>query len=227
MGSSVRELLGSLYAAANEEERRVWAIACARALGLGGIAISLGRELVWFSDATSARLEDLQFVLGQGPGLLLQDETAVREVPDLDRLLVQQWPQYAAEAEQLGVAALFVWPVHIGAVQVGTMTGYRRTTGPLSAQESAQGWLVADALAEHVLNHWPNGNGNGHGPGHAGAVDLHRAEVHQATGVLSETLGVSLAEALDRLRAEAYASGLSLTDTAHAVIHRELPDDTD
>ncbi|MGN9821320.1 ANTAR domain-containing protein [Streptomyces sp. SD11] len=235
MASTVQELLDRLPATVNEAERRIWAIACAQALGLGGMAISLDRELVWFTDDTSARLEDLQFVLGQGPGLFLKDDTDVRQLPDLSRLLARQWPQYAAEAEELGIAALFVWPVHIGAVQIGTLTGYRRTTGPLSAQQAAQGWLVADALAQHVLNRLPavslsnsNSNSNSNssnGPGHAGAVDLHRTEVHQATGVLSVKLGVPLAEALDHLRAEAYASGLSLTDTAHAIIRRELPDD--
>ncbi|MGW6012892.1 ANTAR domain-containing protein [Streptomyces sp. NPDC055210] len=233
MASTVQELLDSLAATASETERRVWAAACARALGLGGMAVSLGRELVWFTDETSARLEDLQFVLGQGPGLFLKDVTEVREVPDLSRLLARQWPQYAAEAEELGIAALFVWPVHIGAVQAGTMTGYRRTTGPLSTTQLAQGWLVADALARHVLNRLPavsvtsssSSSSSDDGPGHAGSVELHRTEVHQATGVLSVRLGVPLAEALDHLRAQAYTSGLSLTDTAHAVLRRELPDD--
>ncbi|MFE9685206.1 ANTAR domain-containing protein [Streptomyces sp. NPDC006285] len=215
--------MDSLHGAADDEQRRVWAVACAQALGLGGMAVSLGQELVWFSDTTSERLEDLQFVLGQGPGLFLQDEAAVRQVPDLGRVLARQWPQYAAEAGQLGIEALFVWPVHIGAVLVGTMTGYRRTPGPLTPQQSAEGWLVADTLAQHVLNHWPAGSEHGSGPGHAGAVDLHRTEVHQATGVLSEKLRIPLAEALDRLRAQAYTSGMSLTDTAHAVIRRELP----
>ncbi|MFD3572285.1 ANTAR domain-containing protein [Streptomyces sp. NPDC058644] len=222
MGSTVGELLVSLPAAAGQEQRRGWAVACAQALGLGGMAIALGQELVWFSDDTSARLEDLQFVLGQGPGQLFQDEAEVRELPDLGRLLARQWPQFAAEAEVLGIAALFVWPVRIGAVQVGTMTGYRRTVGPLTAQQAAQGQLVADALAQHVLNHWPASTDASNGPGHVGAVDLHRAEVHHATGVLSERLGIPLAEALDRLRARAYASGLSLSDTAHSVIHQEL-----
>ncbi|MEU3464734.1 ANTAR domain-containing protein [Streptomyces sp. NPDC006733] len=189
------------------------------------MAVSLGRELVWFSDATSGRLEDLQFVLGQGPALLSEDATDVREVPDLERLLAQQWPQYAAEAKGLGVAALFVWPVHIGALQVGTMTGYRRTPGALSTEQSAQGWLIADALAQHVLNHWPSHSG-GDDLGHAGAVELHRAVVHQATGVLSVRLDVPLAEALDRLRAHAYASGQSLTAAAHVILEQQLPQDT-
>ncbi|GAA2313524.1 ANTAR domain-containing protein [Streptomyces kunmingensis] len=225
MRSTVQELLDSLHAAATEEERRSWAVASAQALGLGGIAVSLGQELVWFSDDTSARLEDLQFVLGQGPSQLFKDEPGTREVPDLGKVLAQQWPQFTAEAEELGIAALFVWPVHIGAAQIGTMTGYRRTTGPLSAEQSAQGWLVADALAQQVLSRWPAGDECAPSSV-AGTVGLHRAEVHQATGVLSEKLGVPLAEALDRLRAQAYASGRSLSDTAHAIIERELPHDS-
>ncbi|MEU3461207.1 ANTAR domain-containing protein [Streptomyces sp. NPDC006733] len=224
MASEVTELLDCLSAAADEAERQGWAYSCALALGLGGLAVALGRELVWFSDDTSARLADLQFVLGQGPGLHVEAASTVCEVPDLGRLLAQQWPQYAAGAEGLGVAALFVWPVHIGAVQTGTLTGYRRTPGPLTAQQSAQGWLVADALAHHVLNRWPAAGHPGTDIGHAGAVELHRAEVHQATGVLSVRLGVPLHEALDRLRAYAYAQGLSLTDAAHATLEQELPD---
>ncbi|MFJ8826528.1 ANTAR domain-containing protein [Streptomyces sp. NPDC102467] len=227
MRSTVQELLDSLCAAASEEERRQWAVASAQALGLGGMAISLGQgqgqELVWFSDETSVRLEDLQFVLGQGPSQLFQSETGTREVPDLGQLLARQWPQFAIEAEALGIAALFVWPVHIGAAQVGTMTGYRRTAGPLTAEQSAQGRLVADALAQQLLNRWPDRGDPGKSSGGAGTVGLHRAEVHQATGVISERLGVSLVEALDRLRAQAYASGRSLSDTAHTVIERELP----
>ncbi|MFF0740351.1 ANTAR domain-containing protein [Streptomyces sp. NPDC004111] len=220
---SVREFLDGLSVPASEEERRQAALACASALGLGGMAVSLGQELVWFSDRTSARLEDMQFVLGQGPGLGVPEGSRLRAVPDLAALLEGQWPQYAAEAEKLGVAALFVWPVHIGAAQVGTMTGYRRTPGPLDERQAAQGWLVADALAQHVLNRWPANNAPGAGYGHAGAVALHRAEVHQATGILSEALGISLAEALDRLRARAYANGRSVVETALRVIEERLP----
>lgn len=226
MGSTVRELLVSLPAQAGEGQRRAWALACANALGLGGMAITVNRELVWFSDATSARLEDLQVVLGQGPALDFPDPAgAAREVPDLGQLLAERWPQFAPEAEELGVAALFVWPVHIGAVLAGRMTGYRRTVGPLTAQQRADGWLVADALADHVLAHWPATAEEGDGPGRAGAVDLHRAEIHQATGVLSHLLGVPLPEALDRLRARAYAQGRTLTDTARDLLDQELPHD--
>ncbi|KAA0925424.1 ANTAR domain-containing protein [Streptomyces apricus] len=223
MGASVRALLDSLRPAADEGQRREWAAACADALGLGGIAVSMGRELVWYSDPVSARVEDLQFVLGQGPSLFLAEDDKVLQLPDLARLPAERWPQFAAEAEELGVAALFVWPVHIGAVRAGTMTGYRRTAGPLSSRQTSEGWLVADALAEQVLQRWPSGTADYDDPNHSGTVDLHRAEVHQATGVLSARHGIPLAEALDRLRSQAYTSGRSLTETARSIVERELP----
>lgn len=224
-GATVEDLLGSLDLLVGEEEWRAWAGACAHALGLDGVAVSLGEELVWFSDLTSARLEDVQCVIGQGPGLFLLEEGGVLEVPDLDRLLVGQWPQFVPEAMELGVAALFVWPVNVGAAQVGTLTGYRRTAGPLAGRHLAEGFMVADSLAGHLLGRWPgmSAGEDGDGPGRAGAVDLHRAEVHQATGVLSVRLDVPAAEALARLRAQAFASGRSLTDTARIILEKELP----
>ncbi|MFI7386385.1 ANTAR domain-containing protein [Streptomyces sp. NPDC049813] len=226
MRSTVQELLDGLHAAADAPERRRWAAACARGLGLGGLAVSVGQELVWFSDDTSARLEDLQFVFGQGPSRHLAEATGTREFPDLTRLLQMQWPQFAAAAEELGIAALFVWPLHIGAVRVGTMTGYRRATGPLTARESSDGRVVADALARQLLDGWPdNGEPDRVCGAGAGSVGLHRAEVHQATGVLSELLGIPLAEALDRLRARAFASGRSLPDSARHILQQELPRD--
>lgn len=227
MGSTVRQLLGDLraMAGADEEQRRRWAIACAHGLGLGGIALTVSEELVWFSDQTSARLEDLQFLMGQGPALNGPDPDEVLQIPDISHLQAQQWPQFAVEVQALDIAALFVWPVRIGAAQVGTLTGYRHTPGPLTSQQCTEGWLVADILAEQVLARWPGASAPSNGPGTAGAVELHRAEVHQATGVLSHRLGVPLPEALDRLRARAYAADQPLTETARAVIRQELPHD--
>ncbi|MEU6994965.1 ANTAR domain-containing protein [Streptomyces sp. NPDC046465] len=193
MGSTVGQLLGTLraMAGADEEQRRQWAITCPHGLGLGGIALTVDQELVWFSDETSARLEDLQFLLGQGPALHGQNPTDVR----------------------------------IGAAQVGSLTGYRHTAGPLTPRQATEGWLVADILAEHILGRWPGASDPSNGPGTAEAVELHRAEVHEATGVLSHRLGVALPEALDRLRARVHASAQSLTETARAVIRQELPQD--
>ncbi|MEV5597447.1 ANTAR domain-containing protein [Streptomyces sp. NPDC052496] len=218
---SVRQLLAGLARAVDAEEHRVWALQCAHALGLEGVAVSLrwGAELVWFSDDTSARLEDAQFTLGQGPF-----SAPPYQVVDLSAGETERWPQFAAEAQALGVRAMFVWPVRAGGVRFGSLTGYRLTPGPLTAPQAADGLRVADALAGRLLTWRPDtGESAAHdGPGAAGAVDLHWVEVHQATGVLSCRLGVPLEEALVRLRARAFASGRHLTETARAILE-ELP----
>ncbi|WP_199931022.1 ANTAR domain-containing protein [Streptomyces sp. CB02923] len=222
----VQELLAGLRRAVDVGERRMWAVRCAHALGLEGIAVSLrwGAELVWFSDDISARLEDAQFTLGQGPGVEADFSEVPCQVADLGAGAGERWPQFADEALALGVRAMFVWPVRTGGARFGALTGYRRTPGPLTPPQAADGLRVADALAGRLLT-WRPDTGDSQpedGPGAAGAVDLHWVEVHQATGVLSCRLGVPLEEALVRLRAQAFVSGRPLTETARDIL-QELP----
>ncbi|MFI8998586.1 ANTAR domain-containing protein [Streptomyces sp. NPDC053542] len=219
---SVQELLDGLEWAVVKGKHRGWAVQCAHALGLGGIAVSIrrGAELVWFSDDISAQLEDAQFTLGQGPGLTADFTAGPCQVTDLEA--GGRWPHFAAEAQALGVRAVFVWPVRSGAARFGTLTGYRTAPGPLTAKQASDGLRVADALAGRLLAWRPDTDGSPHGPRIAGAIDLHRAEVHQATGVLSYRLGIPMEEALVRLRARAFATGRPLTDTAREIL-RELP----
>ncbi|MGW6063157.1 ANTAR domain-containing protein [Streptomyces sp. NPDC055189] len=220
---SVQQLLDSMEQAVDTGERRVWAARCAYALGLDGIAVSFrwGAELMWFSDDISARLEDAQFTLGQGPTLAADFSKVPCQVPDLEA--GERWPQFAEQARALGVRAAFVWPIQSGAARFGALTGYRKSTGPLTALQAADGLRVADALTSRLLA-WRSGAVTApNEPGKAGSVDLHWAEVHQATGVLSYRLGVPLEEALIRLRARAFASGRPLTETAREVLEQELP----
>ncbi|MEV8318023.1 ANTAR domain-containing protein [Streptomyces sp. NPDC059900] len=221
---SVRELLVGLERAVEAGEHRVWAVRCAHALGLEGIAVSLrwGSELVWFSDDVSARLEDAQFTLGEGPGMAREFDQEPCHLPDLGAYAGERWPQFVAAARVLGVEAVFVWPVRSGAVRCGSLTGYRKVPGPLTAGQAADGLRVADALTDRLLAWRPGEEASVDGAGEAGVVELHRADVHQATGALSYRLGVPMEEALVRLRARAFASGRPLTEVAREIL-RELP----
>ena len=51
---------------------------------------------------------------------------------------------------------------------------------------------------------------------------LHRAEIDQATGMLTEQLQVGIEEAFVRLRAYAYAQERRLTDVAGDIVARRL-----
>jgi hypothetical protein len=72
--------------------------ACARALGAEGVALSLlvgadrTAEPLWCHPELSARFEELQFTLGEGPGPdAVRTGSPVLE-PDLDRVRPERWP---------------------------------------------------------------------------------------------------------------------------------------
>ena len=58
--------------------------------------------------------------------------------------------------------------------------------------------------------------------GQPAGLALHRAEIDQATGMLTEQLGTSIADAFVRLRAYAYANDLRLNDVARDIVARRL-----
>ncbi|MFC4036130.1 ANTAR domain-containing protein [Streptomyces polygonati] len=201
------------------------AVAGAAALGVDGVAVSLtagpGRgEVLWCSDDTSCGFEDLQFTLGEGPGPdCLAGGTAVR-VPDLARVRQDRWPALIMEAPDQAARAVFCFPLRIGAIALGVLTAVRRTPGPLTREQTDDALALAAALTMHVL---AGGRPEVLPPDDSQSLPfLQHAVVHQATGMVSVQLAVPLAEALLRLRAHAYSSGRTLTETARDIVARRL-----
>jgi len=189
--------------------------------GAGGTVLAFGTQTV------SAALEDLQFTLGEGPSL----EAVATGIPVLVAdvaVTARRWPAFTGPALELGVNAVFAFPLRIGAIDLGTLTAYRATAGPLDPGQVADALALADAVTLTVLHRQsregtgPGADPDGQpGPGWAAQV-AYRAEVHQATGMVSVQLGVGLAEALARLRAFAFGRDLLLADVAADVVARRL-----
>lgn len=207
----------------------------AAALGVDGVCAGLGTGptglvLAWGEETVSAELEDLQFTLGQGPGL---DAAAgapvlVAELADA----AARWPVFVPAAAALGVRALFALPLRIGAINVGALQAHRATPGPLNADALTDAFTLADAVTLLLLHRratTANADGAADGgPQPAWAQPAtYRPQVHQATGMISVQLGVSLAEALVRLRAYAYADGRLIAEVASDVVARRLRFDND
>ncbi|MFF4423885.1 hypothetical protein ACFY04_24415 [Streptomyces sp. NPDC001549] len=200
-------------------------LAGAQALGVDGLAVSLVTaagltELMWCSDLTTRRFEDLQLTLGEGPGPEAVRTGAMVWVPDLARVRHARWPALSMEAPDLDARAVFCFPMGIGAIRVGVLTAVRRTPGPLTSQQTDDALTLAAALTARCL-------GSGEPPlGTQAPVDsphaLQHAVVHQATGMLSVQLAMPLPQALLRLRAHAYSSGRSITDISKDVVDRRL-----
>ncbi|MEV0322638.1 ANTAR domain-containing protein [Streptomyces sp. NPDC050658] len=198
-----------------------WLQGCAALLGVDGVAVSLGKditELVWFSDEMSARLDDLQFTVGEGPGIDAAQHGALCLVSDLEQDPGTRWPAFAPVALAEGTRAMFAFPLKLGTLRIGVLVGSRSSVGPIRKDQVAYGFAVSDALALFVLAHDDELNGGGS----AQSGDLHRAVVYQATGVVSMQLLMPLHDALDRIRAYAFAHGRQITHVARDIVDGRL-----
>ncbi|MFI1481779.1 ANTAR domain-containing protein [Streptomyces sp. NPDC020747] len=211
--------------------------ACALALGAEGVALSLlvgnGRmaEPLWCHPEVSARFEELQFTLGEGPGPdAVRTGSPVME-PDLDRVRPDRWPALLPPARDLGVHGVCCFPLGIGAIRVGVLTVLCDGDRTMTVQQGADATALAAALTGALLDGDRDGRGQWRENGNGGPVlgmfldrptGLHRAAVHQATGMISVQLGVPMEEALLRLRARAYGSERPLGEIADDVVARRV-----
>ncbi len=173
------------------------------------------------SDPATALLADLQFTLGEGPCLDAYATGAPVLVPDLAVDGLARWPGYAAAAHEHGIGAVFAFPLQVGAARLGTLDVFDEKPFTLAASGLSLALTFADVATSAVLD-----GQAGAAPGHipAGFDDALESQlhVHQAQGMVMIQLGVSLAEALARLRAHAYAHDRRLTDVANDVVERRL-----
>jgi hypothetical protein len=200
---------------------------CADALGSAGTGLVLARngtprEPLLASNAATEELEELQFLLGQGPGM----ETAAGHGPVLVADLAAQdserrWPVFAPAAVTRGVRGMFAFPVAAGAALVGVLNVYRHRPGSLGQRELADALIFADAVLLLALD--------SRGGIASDLTDLldsglsaRRAHVHQATGMVAAQLEVSVTDALAALRAYAFTRGRPLGDVAADVLSRRL-----
>jgi ANTAR domain len=175
------------------------------------------------TDPVSEQLAELQLVLGEGPGHDVLASAAPVLASDLDENeWGRRWPGFAPEARRLGAAAVFTFPLIIGAIQAGAMGLYRSSPGPLPGPSLGDGLILADVATVLLLDGARQGNGEARTDGQPPDLALHRAEIDQATGMLTGQLGVSVAEAFARLRAYAYAQDRRLADVASDIVARRL-----
>jgi hypothetical protein len=200
---------------------------CLSVLPVSGVALALMSEagpsgvVLAATDARARQLEELQFALDEGPCVEASRGDHPVLHPELTASGSVRWPRYGAAALDAGVHAIFAFPLQVGAIRIGVLDLYRDTPGHLTAVELADGVAFADAATVLLLYLQDHPGPDGEPTALTGPIDS-RAEVHQATGMITAQLGVSLAEALLRLRAHAYDSGQSVTDVAADVVSRRL-----
>jgi hypothetical protein len=220
---------------------------CVDGLDVDGGSISLLtatelRQTLWASDELAELLEDLQFSLGEGACVEAATTGRPVLVDDLHHSAeAARWPIFAAAvAERTPIRALFALPLQWGSIKLGVMDLYRLAAGGLSSAQYRDAITAAETAALMMLGQRTDpdpsrhddpahrdghallaADGDGDGQWLEHAVS-HRAEIHQATGMVLAQLGVSATEALARLRGHAFVEQRLLIDVARDVVARRL-----
>jgi hypothetical protein len=207
--------------AANDGDEPLEARLCRAFLAIfggEGAALTLAytrpeRVTLCATDDTAARLEDLQDVLGEGPGTEAY-RSGTMAVADLN-LMDQPWPLFAdAALKATGPVVLYAVPMKPAQAVLGVLTVYQHAS---AVPEPEKAMFLSDAIGAALLRDPVDHE-----------LDLRagpwatRAAIHQATGMVTAQLRVVPTDALALLRAHAYTHDTTLADVAEQVVQRRL-----
>jgi hypothetical protein len=179
----------------------------------------LGSETVSASDAIAARVDELQFDLGEGP--CWDAMTFGRPVlePHLRTRPSTVWPAFSAAILDQDVSSLFAFPLLVGTLRIGAVDLYAVDAVDLSSAQARQAGAMAAAVGRHVLRRALNVIGGEYeDTGNA----FSRRLIHQATGMVLAQLRVPPDDALLIIQGQAFATGRTMMEIANDVVERRL-----
>ena len=170
------------------------------------------------SNETSRSVEEIEFSVGEGPGMDAFLSSRPVLTPDLEETFAR-WPGYVPAALEAGVRATFAFPMLVGAARFGVLHLHSTDVRVLTSDDTATSLLLAELATELVLDVYSPLDGHAASPDLAPFdLDGHRDEVYQAQGMVMVQLGVSLEGALARMRAHAFASDQQLAQVAADIL---------
>ncbi|WP_218711792.1 GAF and ANTAR domain-containing protein [Arthrobacter sp. BF1] len=180
---------------------------------------------IFASDAVSARIDELQFDLGEGPRWEALQTRQPVSLPNVKLDGHRDWPVFAKAILDYDVAAIFVFPLQLGAMDIGVIELYSATAGSLSPADHSLALQLSDAAAWQLLRHLlivpPSGTGDPTDPDRDKSP-LSRREIHQATGMVLAQAGTSATDALLLLRAHAFSQGRTVREVSHDVVSKKI-----
>jgi hypothetical protein len=202
-------------------------LACRDVVGVSGAGILLvdaegGSTSFGTSDASPVDVvEELQFTLGEGPGIDAHASGRPVLEPDLAQPVILRWTAFAPEAISQGVLGVFSFPLRVGSTGIGSLDLSSARPGSLTPRQRRDAVTMSDVVTQMLLaaqaEAWASGpESSFDDPG------IMRLEVHQAAGMLSEQLDIRTADALVLLCAHAYAAERPVDAVARDVVTRKL-----
>lgn len=176
---------------------------------------------IYSSDPVAARIDELQFDLGEGPSFDTIRTTEPILLGSLDPQHTTRWPTFATSLAETTARALFVFPMVMGAVCVGAASAYRTSAGDLDEDDITTGLSIARSIAGPALRRAVVLSEDEAVFDDIAVIELRR-EVHQATGMVLAQLNVTPTDAFARLRAYAFTTNQTVQDVAREVLSRRL-----
>lgn len=208
---------------------RVWA----EELGIDTVAMSLMtntayRHLLWASNATALRLEEIQFMVAQGPCIAAAETGLPVVVRDLATELTP-WPLFGGllREELPEVRSIHTFPIRVGHMILGSVELTRTGPGDLTPDRFREALAAAGATAVALLAHpgdlLPPMPGQ-QPPGTDDIRDTYWSATARAAGVLVVRNGLNPRDALALMRALAFGQGRTLVEITAEILAR--PADT-
>jgi GAF domain-containing protein len=173
------------------------------------------------SNPVSALIEELQFTLGEGPCVDAHRNDRPVVEADLANPDMPRWLGFTPPAVAAGARAVFGFPMRVGGVRLGALNLYRDRPGPMSDDQYADALVLAGVAAQAVVALQANASPGALSTALEEGANF-RFVVHQASGMVAVQLGVSVGEALARLRAYAFGNDILLAEVAEAIVARKL-----
>lgn len=191
--------------------------------GAGVMLLAEGRPQASLctTDEVSSLIEEAQYTLGEGPCVDAHRLGRAVSEPNLAVNGDSRWAAFSRRAFDAGARAVFGYPIRIGTVRLGALNLYRDRSGPLVDDQHADALVMADVAARAILTAQAGAPAGNLGTDLDDDVYLWGV-VHQAAGMVSVQLDISVAEALIRLRAHAFRSDRLISDVARDVVERHL-----
>jgi hypothetical protein len=199
---------------------------CPQMMGVDGAGVMLmsgeiPRGSLCVSGEVSRLIEELQYTLGEGPCVDAYQQNRVVAEPNLADPVTDRWPAFTPAALEAGVRAVFGFPLRAGAVRLGALNLYRGRSGALSGDQQGDALVVAEVAARWVLEAQAGALAGTVAVEVEAGADFHLV-VHNAAGMVSVQEGISVTEALIRLRAFAFSHNRLVGDVAGDIVARRL-----
>ncbi|WP_344805474.1 GAF and ANTAR domain-containing protein [Microlunatus ginsengisoli] len=169
------------------------------------------------SDDWTESVEEIQQLIGDGPSLTAYQQRRRIVVDDLSSGYAR-WPGFVSASARTGLSSVWALPVEVDRRTVGVITFYRKHAGPAARSE----WSEAEAVADAAVTAFVGDVDDLAGLSAANELTASAMVVHIATGIIATRLAITPAEALTRLRAQAFASNRRLRSVAELVVDGTL-----